>query len=165
MAAVIAALVAYFCYQVAYGMSETITNGNVTTTLTAPPGSTVNNFTIVPEGNTSYGNTSYAYPPPTITYSLEPGNNPDCSNCYFQTFTIHDGPYVYKGYQYSGSADREYLDLCATRTIYEKATLANFQHPVKDCVYLPPSFEPSYKWGYWYGFNSHYCSPFKRKCL
>jgi hypothetical protein len=62
MAAVIAALLAYFCYQVAYGMSETITNGNVTATLTAPPGSKVNNFTIVPEGNTSYGNTSYAYP-------------------------------------------------------------------------------------------------------
>ena len=158
MAAVIAALVAYFCYQVAYGMSETITNGNVTATLTAPPGSKVNNFTIVPEGNTSYGNTSYAYPPPTITYSWEPGNNPDCSNCYFQTFTIHEGPYVYKGYQYSDSADREYLDLCATRTIYEKATLANFQHPVKDCVSLPPSFEPSYKWGYWYGFNSHKCT-------
>ncbi|MGC2575515.1 MAG: hypothetical protein WA364_28750, partial [Candidatus Nitrosopolaris sp.] len=46
-------------------------------------------FTIVPEGNTSYGNTSYAYPPPTIAYSWEPGNNPDCSNCYFQMFTIH----------------------------------------------------------------------------
>ena len=75
------------------------------------------NFKIVPEGNTSY-----AYPPPTITYSWEPAASPDCSNCYFQTFTIHDGPYVYKGYQYSGSADREYLDLCATRTIYEKAT-------------------------------------------
>jgi hypothetical protein len=156
----IAALVAIFMYQIAYGMSETITNGNVTATITAPPGSKVNNFTIVPEGNTSYGNTSYAYPPPTITYSLEPGNNPDCSNCYFQTFTIHDGPYVYKGYQYSGDSEthREYLNLCTTRTIYEKAALANFQHPVKDCVSLLPSFEPSYKWGYWYGFNSHKCT-------
>ena len=79
-----------------YGMTMgpngtmTVTNGNISGTLTAPPGSKVNNFTIVPEGNTSYGNTSYAYPPPTITYSLEPGNNPDCSNCYFQTFTIHE---------------------------------------------------------------------------
>ena len=60
--------------------------------------------------------------------------------------------------QYSGSQDREYLNLCATRTIYEKAALGNFQHPVKDCVSLPPSFEPSYKWGYWYGFNSHKCT-------
>ena len=91
MAAVIAALVAYFCYQVAYGMSETITNGNVTATVTAPPGSKVNNFTIVPEGKTSY-----AYPPPTITYSYEPGNDPHCPNCYFETLAIHDGPYVYR---------------------------------------------------------------------
>jgi hypothetical protein len=49
MAAVIAALVAYFCYQVASGMSETVTNGNITATVTAPPGSIVNNFTIRPE--------------------------------------------------------------------------------------------------------------------
>jgi hypothetical protein len=96
----IAALVAIFMYQIAYGMTMgpngtmSITSGNISATLTAPPGSKVNNFTIVPGGNTSYGNTSYAYPPPTITYSLEPGNNPDCSNCYFQTFTIHEGPYV-----------------------------------------------------------------------
>jgi len=123
-----------------------------------PPGSKINNVTIVPEEGGE--NTSYAYPPPTITYSLEPGNNPDCSNCYFQTFTIHDGPYVYKGYLYSGSSEthQEYLNLCDTRTIYEKAALANFQHPVKDCVSLPPSYEPSYKWGYWYGFNSHKCT-------
>src|SRR5215831_10178605 len=113
------------------------------------------NFKIVQEGNTSY-----AYPPPTITYSWEPAASPDSSNCYFQTFTIHDGPYVYKGYLYSGSSEahQEYLNLCATRTIYEKAALANFQHPVKDCVSLPPSYEPSYKWGYWYGFNSHKCT-------
>src|SRR5215469_1159188 len=84
MAAVIAALVGYFCYQVVYGISETITNGNVTATLTAPSGSKINNFTIVPEGNTR--NTSYAYPPPTITYSLVPGNNPDCSCIYTMPF-------------------------------------------------------------------------------
>src|SRR5215467_6053080 len=66
-----------------YGMTVgpngtmSITSGNISATLTAPPGSKVNNFTIIPEGNTSY-----AYPPPTITYSWEPGNNPDCSNCY-----------------------------------------------------------------------------------
>jgi uncharacterized membrane protein required for colicin V production len=35
MGAVIAAFVAIFCYQVAYGMSETVTNGNITTTFTA----------------------------------------------------------------------------------------------------------------------------------
>lgn len=150
----IAALVAIFFYQVAYGLTvgpsgsifvENTTNG-LNATITAPPGSKVNNFTIVPEGNTSY-----AYPPPAITYSWEPGNNPDCSN---------DGPYVYKGYSYSGDSEAhpEYLNLCATRTIYEKAALANFQHPVKDCVSLPPSYEPSYKWGYWYGFNSHKCT-------
>jgi hypothetical protein len=162
-AAGIAVLVAIFFYQVAYGISGTIgpngtmtvTNGNISGTLTLPPGSKVNNFTIVPEENTSY-----AYPPQTITYSWEPGNNPDCSNCYFQTFTMHDGPYVYQGYRYSGDSEAhpEYLNLCATRTIYEKAALANFQHPVKDCVSLPPSFEPSYKWGYLYGFNSHKCT-------
>src|SRR5215467_3458036 len=62
--------------------------------------------------------------------------------------------------EYSGSdeAHQEYLNLCATRTIYETAALANFQHPVKDCVSLPPSYEPSYKWGYWNGFNSHNCT-------
>src|SRR5215469_3983131 len=96
-AGMVAALVAYFCYQVVYGMTMgpsgtmTVTNGNISGTLTAPPGSKVNNFTIVPEGNTSY-----AYPPQTITYSWEPGNDPHCPNCYFETLAIHDGPYVYR---------------------------------------------------------------------
>ena len=39
MAAVIAAFVAYFCYQVAYGQTAIIT---------APPGSTIGNVTIAP---------------------------------------------------------------------------------------------------------------------
>jgi hypothetical protein len=34
-------------------MSETITNGNITGTLTAPPGSTVNNFTIRQENSSN----------------------------------------------------------------------------------------------------------------
>ncbi|MGB6529057.1 MAG: hypothetical protein WA323_07070 [Candidatus Nitrosopolaris sp.] len=49
----ITALVAIFCYQVAYGMSETVTNGTITATLTAPPGSTVNNFTIRQENSSN----------------------------------------------------------------------------------------------------------------
>src|SRR5215469_14168217 len=53
MAAVIAAFVAYFCYQVAYGVSETVTNGNITATMTAPPGSNITGLKIVPEGTAS----------------------------------------------------------------------------------------------------------------
>jgi hypothetical protein len=48
MAAVIAAFVAYFCYQVAYGMTETVTSGNITATMTAPSGSSITNLTISP---------------------------------------------------------------------------------------------------------------------
>jgi hypothetical protein len=53
--ALAAFLIAYFCYQVAYGMTMgpngtmTITQGNVSATLRAPPGSTVTNFTIKAE--------------------------------------------------------------------------------------------------------------------
>jgi hypothetical protein len=45
-----------------YGMTMgpngtmSITSGNISATLTAPPGSKVNNFTIVPEGNTRLPN-------------------------------------------------------------------------------------------------------------
>ena len=53
MAAVIAAFVAYFCYQVAYGVSETVTNGNITATMTAPAGSNITGLKIVPEGTAS----------------------------------------------------------------------------------------------------------------
>ena len=54
--ALAAFLIGYFVYQVAYGMTMpmngtmTITQGNVSATLRAPPGSTVTNFTIRPEG-------------------------------------------------------------------------------------------------------------------
>jgi hypothetical protein len=57
MGAVIAAFVAYFCYQVAYGLTvgpsgsifvENTTNG-LNATITAPPGTTVSNLTIRPE--------------------------------------------------------------------------------------------------------------------
>ena len=57
--ALAAFLIGYFCYQVAYGMTMgpngtmTITQGNVSAALRAPPGSTVNNFTIRQENSSN----------------------------------------------------------------------------------------------------------------
>jgi hypothetical protein len=129
-AAGIITLLAVFCYQIAYGMSETITNGNTTATITAPSGSKINNFTIIPESH------RYVYPPPTITYSWEPANDTHCVNCAFQTFTIQDGGNIYKGYRYSGSmqAHPGNLNLCAHKEDMDN----DFSHPIKDCVTLWP---------------------------
>jgi hypothetical protein len=68
--ALAAFLIGYFIYQVAYGMpmtmgpngTMTMTQANITAQFNAPPGSTINNFTIMPHDNFTtmeLGNTTW----------------------------------------------------------------------------------------------------------